>query len=265
MRTGKIARLPQHIREQLNHRLDDGETAATLLQWLNALPQVQSVLAAEFDGRPINEVNLHQWRTGGYRDWQVHRQALNFVQSLQDHDALGHEAFAQPCTDKLLRWLTLQYAAATQCFDGDDANPRAHWARLRQLCADITRLRRGDLYADRLALERQWLALEQTKTRDYKEKQFWAWTKRPEIRAKLRPKHKTPDTLELLKLLAGNPAETSDSNPHGPPPPPQKPAATRSRAPASCTQKPPPAFPPTCPPSPQATAEAPPALRHPEN
>src|SRR5262245_30557715 len=127
-RTGKIARLPQQIREHLNHRLDDGEPGAALLDWLNSLPEVQRVLAAEFAGRPINNVNLSQWKNGGYRDWRVRQDALNFVASLRDKQALGHKSLAQPSIDELLHWLVLQYAAATQAFQSDDSDPRPQWS-----------------------------------------------------------------------------------------------------------------------------------------
>ena len=46
-RTGKIARLPNDLRDHLNRRLRDGEKGKTLLKWLNALPEVRALLAAE--------------------------------------------------------------------------------------------------------------------------------------------------------------------------------------------------------------------------
>ena len=46
-RHGKIARLPFGIREQLNVRLYDGATAASLVPWLNSLPAVQPLLDAK--------------------------------------------------------------------------------------------------------------------------------------------------------------------------------------------------------------------------
>src|ERR1700679_667843 len=57
-RNGKIANLPNGIREQLNLRLLEGEAGRELVAWLNALPEVQSVLDSRFDGSPILEVNL---------------------------------------------------------------------------------------------------------------------------------------------------------------------------------------------------------------
>ena len=63
-RNGKIARLPQPLREELNRRLDQGVPGRPLLQWLNSLPEVQAVLAADFGDRPINKQSLSQWRHG---------------------------------------------------------------------------------------------------------------------------------------------------------------------------------------------------------
>src|SRR4051812_461130 len=72
-RNGKIARLPKDIREQLNHRLDNGWRGKKLVNWLNALPEVKEVLREEFHGHAISEQNLSQWRDGGYADWLRHQ------------------------------------------------------------------------------------------------------------------------------------------------------------------------------------------------
>jgi hypothetical protein len=68
-RTGKIARLPHSLREEINRRLLDGETSGTLLAWLNAEPEAVRIWEAHFEGVPASAENLSQWRMGGYRDW----------------------------------------------------------------------------------------------------------------------------------------------------------------------------------------------------
>jgi hypothetical protein len=68
-RTGKIARLPGAIRHELNRRLDNGALGCDLVRWLNALPEVQRVLAERFAGKPITDDNISQWRHGGFQDW----------------------------------------------------------------------------------------------------------------------------------------------------------------------------------------------------
>src|SRR5438094_278684 len=55
-RTGKIARLPHTIREQLNRRLQDGELGKPILQWLNSLPEVKAL----FDAREQRRASERQ-------------------------------------------------------------------------------------------------------------------------------------------------------------------------------------------------------------
>jgi hypothetical protein len=66
--------------------------------------------------------------------------------------------------------------------------------RLAHLSSNLSILRRGDLSAGRLALEQQRLAMVQAKSDEEKELEFWQWTKRPDVQAKLYP-HRDPDKL----------------------------------------------------------------------
>ena len=73
---GKIARLPKFIRKKLNCRLEDGQPASEILPWLNALPRVQKILAAQFAGAPVIKQNLSNWRVTGFRRWQKKQQPI---------------------------------------------------------------------------------------------------------------------------------------------------------------------------------------------
>ena len=75
-RTGKIARLPHHIRNQLNERLHNGEPGVDLIKWLNSLPEVQALLAEHFNGVPISPQNLSEWNNGGFLDWLTTQELL---------------------------------------------------------------------------------------------------------------------------------------------------------------------------------------------
>jgi len=75
-RTGKIARLPHQLRDQLNHRLYHGEPGVELIQWLNSLPEVQALLAEHFNAVPISPQNLSEWNNGGYLDWLATQELL---------------------------------------------------------------------------------------------------------------------------------------------------------------------------------------------
>src|SRR5579859_7604812 len=72
--TGKIARLPDNIREELNQRLLDGQPSTIILPWLNELPTVKEILTAQFNGQPVTKQNLSHWRQGGYHRWLQQRQ-----------------------------------------------------------------------------------------------------------------------------------------------------------------------------------------------
>ena len=72
-RNGKIARLPHHVREELNVRLERSERSPQLLAWLNALPEVREFVQREFGGEPVSKHNLSQWRLGGFQDWLTRR------------------------------------------------------------------------------------------------------------------------------------------------------------------------------------------------
>ena len=106
-RNGKIANLPNDIREQLNLRLLEGETGRELAAWLNALPEVQSILASQFNGSGISEVNLTHWRQGGYLQWLTERECFDSARALAD----GDSAFAESglSAERLLNMLTLRY------------------------------------------------------------------------------------------------------------------------------------------------------------
>ncbi len=75
-RTGKIARLPRTLRDQLNQRLHNGEPGVDLIKWLNHLPEVQAILAEHFAGVPISPQNLSEWNNGGFLDWLATQELL---------------------------------------------------------------------------------------------------------------------------------------------------------------------------------------------
>jgi hypothetical protein len=159
-RNGKIARLPQPVREQINRRLQDGSEGKQIVEWLNALPEARAVLEAEFEGQPINENNLSNWKLGGYRDWELQQEALDAVRRLgADATDLSQAAGGQ-LADQLALCLTARIAVALQhqLPGGDD--PAGQLQRLRVLCADLVALRKGDHYAQWLRIEREKLDLE---------------------------------------------------------------------------------------------------------
>src|SRR3954463_11051197 len=70
-RLGKIAKLPKPIRDDLNHRLENGKQSPELLEWLNSLPETKELITQKFDNQPITKSNLSDWRHGGFQDWRA--------------------------------------------------------------------------------------------------------------------------------------------------------------------------------------------------
>jgi hypothetical protein len=83
--TGKIARLPNDLREELNQRLLDGKEGPEILPWLNELPVVKEVLAAHFDGNPITKQNLCRWRQHGFQRWRTEKQDVVSAEKLGEY------------------------------------------------------------------------------------------------------------------------------------------------------------------------------------
>ena len=153
-RTGKIARMPREIREQLNRRLADGEPGIRLIEWLNGLPDTQKVLVADFGGRDISEQNLSEWRSGGHQDWLARQGMLACARELAADAGELAVASEGSLADHLAKVLSVRYAALMCGWNGElDDEFRRKLRALRTVCQDIVELRRGDHFAERLRLD----------------------------------------------------------------------------------------------------------------
>jgi hypothetical protein len=151
-RISKIARLPKTIREQLNHRLENGEFGKTILPWLNQLPETQRVLTEHFAGKPITHQNLSEWRRAGYQDWLFLQQRLQWFEQLGEQETeLGkHEcADAHEAVGSFLLFEIGQSLTALQSIK----NPEKHWAFLERLTREFARLQNAYNWSRRVHLE----------------------------------------------------------------------------------------------------------------
>jgi hypothetical protein len=168
---GKIARLPQVIREQLNRRLDDGEPGGGLLEWLNALPSVQAVLAAEFGCRRINAQNLSNWRRGGYQHWQKQQERRAKVRQLtEDARELIEDADGVEISHHLSAMLVAELMESARDSLATITNPAERCARMQEFLNTLARVRRQDDLAGRLAIERERRAWERVKEKEKDER-----------------------------------------------------------------------------------------------
>ena len=172
-RIGKIARLPNEIREELNRRLQDGEPGEDLLRWLNRLPKVRKVLAAQFGGRPINKQNLSDWRLGGYRDWEQAEEDRARIDRLTDTIRLAKPGDESPLSERLAAALLVELARALDEMRDESLPSAERWDRLRQMLREVAAMRREDHRAAKLDLEKQrwWVGARAPRTRESPGKQ----------------------------------------------------------------------------------------------
>jgi len=145
---GKIGHLPKALQEEVNRRLEKGEHGRTVVAWLNALPEVQAVLAAEFAGKPMRVQNLSEWRQHGYQQWLGRRQAWEMAQEMNSTPS-------QPRTDQMAGWVTAHYLLAIRKLVDKSAGGEPDLKTLRAFLQDVVAVRRGDHRGARLQFERE--------------------------------------------------------------------------------------------------------------
>jgi len=151
-RNGKIARLPKKIREELNHRLEDGCPGVKIVEWLNAHPRVQKVLRKEFNGEPISEQNLSRWKEGGYQEWLRQREALEQMRwTIERSGELGNEEDDKDFCEHVARIVTVEIAQQVQRM-GEIKNPKERWKSLREISLELWRLRNATSYGQSVGL-----------------------------------------------------------------------------------------------------------------
>ena len=156
-RTGKIARLSKNLRDLVGSSLQNGEPASRLLPLLNESREVQHILHAYFDGHPITEQNLSEWKTGGgYQDWVRDQQARLLAQQLTDRaTALDQATGPLALSDRLATVLTEQFSRLALRLMEQETDPDKQWHRLCQINRELSQLRRADHHALHLKLERE--------------------------------------------------------------------------------------------------------------
>lgn len=156
-RNGKIARLPKHIRHDLNTRLDDGQLGKDLIQWLNSLDEVKKLISTDFHGHPVSEQNLSEWKNGGFREWQRQEQTFEQVRALIElSDELDPGDDEQSIADRLAVVLAAELAAETQKLLQETNDPTERFRYIRETLQQLYTLRVADQTAVRLrmAMER---------------------------------------------------------------------------------------------------------------
>ena len=157
-RNGKIAHLPHQIQLELNQRLERGDDTQDILDWLNSEPDVLAVLEDFFREVPISKQNLHQWRKGGFREYQLRMEFIGHAHILRNSDEDFQSCLeTQNLAGALARKLVTHYAALLNTWDGEpDTALEAKLTFLRPLLRDIALLQKSvHLAADRAKVVEQ--------------------------------------------------------------------------------------------------------------
>lgn len=148
---GKIGRLPRAIREELCIRLDEGQLGPQILPWLNALPEVQAIMARDFEGEPVSAANLSNWRTGGFQEWVKRRARVDRTRELSVLAAKLARAGGATLSDGAAAILSGQLLDALEKLDdlaesAEDGktDPAARAALFGNLAKAVSALRKGD-------------------------------------------------------------------------------------------------------------------------
>lgn len=74
---GKLGRLPWAVKRELHNHLRDAVPGPEVLRWLHAQPDVQAILAAQWQGKDITPQNLSDYRgSSEYQKWLTSQSAL---------------------------------------------------------------------------------------------------------------------------------------------------------------------------------------------
>jgi hypothetical protein len=181
-RNGKIARLPRELRDRINLALYNRCPAKDLAQALNQMPEVQAIMTQYFDGRPLKQQNISEWKQGGYRDWLHHRQLLEQQRELAA-DAKDLSDTANGLPDSLFGLLTLNYADLMM--NRDNQTPEEFEKRRKKLSLvsqDISRMHRCHINTRRVEVQEARLERDEGKTEEQLHFKFMEWAENPAIR-----------------------------------------------------------------------------------
>jgi len=152
---GKIGRLPKCIRDMLGTRIEDGEPGKELVKWINSLSGVQRVLKEHFNGRPITEQNLSEWKQTGHPEWlrQEETRALA-AQLTEQSDDLAEAADGCDLSDRFASVLAAELARLAMTLLEKETDPEKRWLRLCEVHRELSQLRRDDHRAVRTGIAR---------------------------------------------------------------------------------------------------------------
>jgi len=246
-RTGKIARLPLAIREDLNLRLLENQTAKVICAWLNSLPETAAVISeynadpgAREPAGPIDDRNISDWRKGGFADWLRKRDSISETRELSQYavkltEAAGgkiSDGAAQITAGLILQVLEELKDLRSELADGADLSDPSEQAdksktmlnlakAIDAAAKSIAALRKGDQNQIKLGLEKERLdqsgealALDQARFQRDTTELFIKWTANRYATELANSNQSHADKIEQLgQLMFGDSWKSPDREP----------------------------------------------------
>lgn len=216
-RTGKIARLPHVLREEVNRRLMDGETSRKILPWLNATAEAAAIWERDFEGVPASAQNLSEWKLGGWKEWRERKDRVENLKTLSSfaHDLTRAGGSIADGAASILSGQILEALeqAGNLCVTGgsDDAekDPNDGLAKMAGAIASLQKATtaRGKLELDKKRVRQKddQLALDREKFETQSVKKFLEFARSPDAQAVLDSgKPKDAILADLRVLMFGH-------------------------------------------------------------
>lgn len=231
-RKGKIASLPAKIRDEINRRLHDGETARQILPWLNADTDVLRVLDERWHEQPVDAHNLSQWRQGGYQDWLNRNEKVSALKVLSEYSLQLAQAAGGSITEgaaaiaggRILELLenSASSIASADAGEEDGEGPLPLNGLIESLVnlrrAEIAQ-RRTDIAQQRVTQNDRALALEEKRFQRQTGEYFRKFYKDERVREIMERKAADPEVQvqDLVKVMFGEKPSAVDSSKGGEP------------------------------------------------
>jgi hypothetical protein len=152
---GKIGRLPKCIRDELGHRLEDGEPGKELVKWLNGLSGVKRVLKEQFGGRAVTEQNLSEWKQCGHPEWLRHEETRLFVSNLAEQSGdLDDAADGMEISDRYAALFAAELTRLAATLLEKETDPEKRWKLFCEVHRELSQLRRDGHRAVRTFIKR---------------------------------------------------------------------------------------------------------------
>jgi hypothetical protein len=216
-RLGKIARLPNDLREEVNRRLLDGETSRAILKWLNAQPAAVAIWNELFEGVPASAQNLSEWRSGGYAEWRGRRDRVEnlktlsgFASDLAKSGGSIADGAASIVAGQILE--ALENAGNIMVTGGSDDAEKDPLDGLAKIAAAVASLQKATTSRGKLELDKKrvrqkdrQLNLDQAKFETQTVAKFLEWARSPEAQSILDSgKPKDVVLSDLRQLMFGD-------------------------------------------------------------